>query len=235
MEYPHLFGAFLSFFWFISCSKDSKWKSRSNLPRFISIHLWWGVGPCSRTLICWNPSTPEIRMRLHVENSPSGAYFFRPIPKNFPLKHYDWNSQDERFGMTWWTTGLINVTFWEGETARPISSPPPRCFTVAQEIPKLRVAEKDCWCQENMDSLPSSFFSNFIGLHQQGLVSFWFDCYPMYLSIKKMEICKRSETGHTPWLAKIAFKKTRREKKNNTPPDKNLEIIEKSTRNAIIV
>lgn len=68
MEYPHLFGAFLSFFWFISCSKDSKCKSRPNLPRFTSIHLWWGVGPCSRTLICWNPSTPEIRMRLHVEN-----------------------------------------------------------------------------------------------------------------------------------------------------------------------
>ena len=80
--------------------------------------------------------------------SPSGAYLFcRPIPKNFPLKHYDWNFQDERFGITWWTTGLINVTFWGGETARPISSPPPRRFTVALEIPKLRVAEKDCWCQ----------------------------------------------------------------------------------------
>lgn len=43
-------------------------------------------------------------------------------------------------------------------------------------------------------------------------------CYPIYLSIRKMEICKWSETGHTPWLAQIAFNKTRREKKH-TPPD----------------
>lgn len=142
--------------------------------------------------------------------SPSDAYlFFRPIPKNFPLKHYDWNFQDEPFGITWWTTGLINVTFWGGETARPISSPPPRRFTVALEIPKLRVAEKDCWCQENKDSLPRSFFSNFIGLHQQGLVSF-----DIYLSIKKWRFASSPKlVTHLDWPKNCLKKTTRREKK----------------------
>ena len=143
-------------------------------------------------------------------------YFFRPIPKNFPLKHYDWNFQDKPFGITRWTTGLINVTFWGGETARPISSPPPRRFTVALEIPKLRVAEKDCWCQENKDSLPRSFFSNFIGLHQQGLVSFWFAtliiCH--YLSIKQWRFASGPKlVTHLDW-PKLPLTKTRREKKN---------------------
>lgn len=153
--------------------------------------------------------------------SPSDAYlFFRPIPKNFPLKHYDWNFQDEPFGITWWTTGLINVTFWGGETARPISSPPPRRFTVALEIPKLRVAEKDCWCQENKDSLPRSFFSNFIGLHQQGLVSF-----DIYLSIKKWRFASSPKlVTHLDWPKNCLKKTTRREKKNNTPPDNSWNI-----------
>lgn len=155
--------------------------------------------------------------------SPSDAYFFRPIPKNFPLKHYDWNSQDERFGMTWWTTGLINVTFWEGETARPISSPPPRRFTVAQEIPKLRVAEKDCWCQENKDSLPRSFFSNFIGLHQQGLVSFWFATLFICPSEKWRFASGPKLVTHLDW-PKLPL--TKQDVKKNTLHLTTLEIIQ---------
>ena len=92
----------------------SKWKSRSNLPRFTSIHLWWRVGPCSHTLIrliCWNPATPEISMRLLWQNLrdiryPSGGFINKkqlekthlewPTPWEWPTL-WEWSGQNKIF------------------------------------------------------------------------------------------------------------------------------------------